>query len=120
MTSFGVGKILVSDLHDLLSCLKSHTSHNFSSFSSLAPNPARDIHCAASFASMCSITPDFSSFITSFLTFSPQCSGVFLGFLTKKRLGTGLELDIHRWALYVLCLGQLLYKYITKLVTQIL
>ena len=50
ITSLGVGKTLELDLQALFSWRRSHTSLNFSSFSSLATNPAGLIHCAASVA----------------------------------------------------------------------
>ena len=62
------------------------SGQTFPPFRFLATNPNGEIHCAALFAGILSIMPDFNSFFISFLTFSPQCRGVFLGFLAKKGL----------------------------------
>ena len=84
ITSLGVGKMLQSLLTPLLRFLKSHTRRSFSSFSSLATNPAGEIHRAHSFAGILSMTPCLISFWTSFFTFSFQCSGFLQGLQVKN------------------------------------
>ena len=76
--------MLQSDLTPLFSWRRSHISLSFSSFLSLATNPAGLIQRACLFAGIFSIIPAFISFLTSFLTLSAQWSSVFLGFLVKK------------------------------------